>query len=49
MTTKTHEESAAEHGKCMLNRREFMLYSGATATAVSTTTITLFPGTTKSQ
>ncbi len=49
MTTKTHDESAAEHGKCMLNRREFMLYSGATAAAVSTTTITLFPGTAQAQ
>lgn len=47
MTTakKTHDESAAAHGKCMLNRRQFLLYSGATTAAVSTTTISLFPGT----
>ncbi|RKZ42445.1 MAG: arsenate reductase (azurin) small subunit [Gammaproteobacteria bacterium] len=47
MTNKTHDESALEHGQCMLNRREFLLYSGATAAAVST--ITLFPGTAQAQ
>ncbi len=43
MTTKTHDESAAAHGQCMLNRRQFLLYSG-TVTAVATTTVTLFSG-----
>ncbi len=41
MTNKTHE--AAEHGQCMLNRREFLLYSGVAST------ITLFPGTSQAQ
>ncbi|MDM8566576.1 arsenate reductase (azurin) small subunit [Candidatus Halobeggiatoa sp. HSG11] len=39
----TNKESAVEHKKCMLNRREFLLYSGASAAAVST--VTLFSGT----
>ncbi len=43
----TNNESAIEHDKCMLNRREFLLYSGASAAAVST--ITLFPGTAQAQ
>jgi arsenite oxidase small subunit len=47
MTTpeKKHDESAQVHEQCMLNRREFLLFSGATAATASTTTITLFPGT----
>lgn len=47
MTTKTRDQSVAEHGQCMLNRREFLLYSGASAAAAST--ITLFPGTAQAQ
>ncbi|MDM8559465.1 arsenate reductase (azurin) small subunit [Candidatus Parabeggiatoa sp. HSG14] len=45
MSKDTYDESAAAHGQCMLNRRQFLLYSGSTAAAASTTTITLFPGT----
>jgi len=36
--------SAVGHGACMVNRRQFLLYSGAGAAAASTVTITLFPG-----
>jgi arsenite oxidase small subunit len=45
MSKDTYDESVAEHKQCMLNRRQFLLYSGSTAAAASTTTITLFPGT----
>jgi len=38
------DETAAEHGKCMLNRRQFLMYSGTTAAAVSTISVSLFPG-----
>jgi len=41
---KIKDETAAEHGKCMMNRRQFLMYSGATAAAVSTISISLFPG-----
>jgi len=46
MTTvnNKHDDSATAHGHCM-NRRQFLLFSGTTAAAASTTTITLFPGT----
>ncbi len=45
MSTKSREDqTAAEHGKCMMNRRKFLLYSSAAATA-TTVSITLFPGT----
>lgn len=39
------DQSASEHGKCMMSRRKFLLYSGAGAAAASTISITLFPGT----
>ncbi|RKF21469.1 arsenate reductase (azurin) small subunit [Alginatibacterium sediminis] len=42
---KKRKESAEEHGKCMLSRREFLMYSGASAGAASIMSITLFPGT----
>ncbi len=47
MTTelKKKDESAAAHGKCMLSRREFLMYSGSTAAAASVVTVNLFPGT----
>jgi arsenite oxidase small subunit len=38
------DETAAAHGKCMLNRREFLMYSGTAAAAASTISISLFPG-----
>ena len=30
---KKKDETAAEHGKCMLNRRQFLMYSGSAAAA----------------
>jgi arsenite oxidase small subunit len=41
---KKRDESAAEHGKCMLNRREFLMYSGTAAVAASTISVSLMPG-----
>ncbi len=41
---KKKDESAAEHAKCMLSRRQFLLYSGSAAAAASTISISLFPG-----
>ncbi len=43
------DQTAAEHGKCMLNRREFMMYSGTAAVAASTVSLSLFPGTAKAR
>ena len=45
----TDKESAKEHGKCMLNRRKFLMYSGGTAAAASTISITLFAGTAQAE
>lgn len=41
---KQQERSAAVHNKVMLTRRQFLLYSGSTAAAASTISISLFPG-----
>ncbi len=41
---KKKDETAAEHGRCMLNRRQFLMYSGSAAVAASTISINLFPG-----
>lgn len=41
---KKKDETATEHGKCMLNRRQFLMYSGSAAAAASTISISLFPG-----
>lgn len=38
-------ESAAEHKKCMMSRRDFLMYSSVSAGAASVMSITLFPGT----
>ncbi len=38
------DETAADHGKCMLSRRQFLMYSGSAAAAASTVSISLFPG-----
>lgn len=38
------DETATAHGTCMLNRREFLMYTGTTAAAVSTISLNLFPG-----
>ncbi|MFT6915929.1 MAG: arsenite oxidase small subunit [Motiliproteus sp.] len=43
------KESASEHGKCMLSRRNFLMYSGSTAAAASVISINLFPGTAQAQ
>lgn len=43
------KESAEEHGKCMLSRRKFLMYGSASAVAVSTVTVTLFPGTAQAE
>lgn len=43
------KESAKAHGKCMLNRRKFLMYSGGTAAAASTVSITLFAGTAQAE
>lgn len=47
MTGNTTESDGAQHGQgaCLLNRRKFLLYSGASAAAASTITVTLLPGT----
>jgi len=47
MKTQSEKEtiSSASKGKCMLSRREFLLYSGAGIGVASTITITLYPGT----
>jgi arsenite oxidase small subunit len=49
ITTTDKDESAQAHGKCMLNRRKFLMYSGSTAAAASTVSITLFAGTTQAE
>ena len=41
---KKKDETAAEHGKCMLNRRQFLMYSGTAAVTASTISVSLFPG-----
>ncbi len=42
------KESAQEHRKCMMSRRDFLMYSGAAGTA-SVMSLTLFPGTAQAQ
>ena len=43
---KKHDrETALEHGKCMLSRRKFLMYSGAATAAASTVSVSLFAGT----
>ncbi len=45
-TKKTPEqETAAEHSQCMVTRRKFLMYSGATVGTASMVSLTLFPGT----
>jgi len=44
---KRNAHSRAAHGKCMLTRRQFLLYSGGTAMAASTVSLGLFPGSAK--
>ncbi len=46
---KKEDQTAAEHGKCMLNRRDFLMYSGTAAVAASTVSLSLFPGTAKAR
>ncbi len=42
---RKRKETAKEHGKCMMTRRQFMMYSGAAAISASTVSISLYPGT----
>ena len=42
--SKTPGEKKSDHGRCMITRREFLLYSGATAATASTISISLLPG-----
>lgn len=37
------------HNKCLMTRRQFLLFSAGTAAAASTVSITLFPGTAEAQ
>jgi arsenite oxidase small subunit len=43
------DNSAADHGKCMMTRRQFLMVSGTTAVAASTISITLHPGEAQAQ
>lgn len=45
MSIDKSKQSAKEHAKCMMNRRQFLLYSGVTAASTSVITLNLFPGT----
>jgi arsenite oxidase small subunit len=38
-----HRDDAIEHGKCMVSRREFLVYSGVSA-ATTVVAVSLFPG-----
>lgn len=40
----THKEARA-HGKCMLSRRQLLVYGSTAAVAASTISVSLFPGT----
>ncbi|MCL6416555.1 arsenate reductase (azurin) small subunit [Aestuariirhabdus sp. Z084] len=42
---KTDKETAKEHGKCMLSRRNFLMYSSTAAVSASVISVNLFPGT----
>ncbi|MEZ8694563.1 arsenate reductase (azurin) small subunit [Vibrio splendidus] len=44
MIANSEQNSSKRHNKCMMSRRDFLLYSGA-ATAVSIVPLTLFTGT----
>ena len=45
MTQDKSKQTAEEHGKCMLSRRKFLMYSGTAAAASSVITLNMFPGT----
>lgn len=47
--TKKDKESAIDHGKCMVSRRNFLMYSGTAAASASVISINLFPGTAQAQ
>jgi len=51
--TKTVEDdarqNAAEHGQCMLSRRNFLMYGGTAIASASVISVTLFPGTANAQ
>jgi arsenite oxidase small subunit len=44
-----NSESAQEHQKCMVSRRDFLMYSGALAGSASVVSLSLFPGTALAQ
>ena len=46
---KTKTESTEEHQKCMVSRRDFLMYTGALASAASVVSLSLFPGTVQAQ
>ncbi|WP_315982555.1 twin-arginine translocation signal domain-containing protein [Aliamphritea spongicola] len=45
MSIDKSKQTAEEHGKCMLTRRKFLMYSGTAAAASSVITLNMFPGT----
>lgn len=48
-STAPDRESAVEHGKCMLSRRNFLMYTGTAAASATVISINLFPGTAQAQ
>ncbi|EDM65615.1 arsenite oxidase, small subunit [Moritella sp. PE36] len=46
---KMKTESAEEHQKCMVSRRDFLMYTGALASTASVVSLSLFPGTAQAQ
>ncbi|CAM3149666.1 arsenate reductase (azurin) small subunit [Moritella viscosa] len=46
---KMKTESTEEHQKCMVSRRDFLMYTGALASAASVVSLSLFPGTVQAQ
>lgn len=45
MSLTEKQKTAKEHGKCMISRRKFIMYSGASVASASVMSLTLFPGT----
>ncbi|WP_432471342.1 arsenate reductase (azurin) small subunit [Amphritea sp. HPY] len=45
MNPDKSKQTAEEHGKCMLTRRKFLMYSGTAAATSSVITLNMFPGT----
>ncbi len=49
MSQDKANQSATEHGKCMVSRRKFLMYSGTAAAATSVISLNMFPGTAMAQ